>query len=90
MVLINSVFRKNILVATGIASIVFVFLSVISIFLSAENKVNFEIGLPWTFYYQFLVDCSIQHGTSAANFAKDIFFTWMLTTIVWFGLKRKR
>ncbi len=90
MVLKNRMLIKKVLVATGISIILFVLLTVLSYFLNLEYRANFKIGLPWTFYYQFLVDCEVQHGTNPMNFIKDAFVTWTLTTILWLILTRKK
>jgi hypothetical protein len=65
-------------------------LTVSSYFLNLEYRVNFKLGLPWTFYYQFLVDCEVQHGTDIKNFIKDAGLTWIITTTVWLIAKRKK
>lgn len=75
--------------ATIISIILFVLLTVLSYFLNLEYRVNFKIGLPWTFYYQFLIDCEVQHGTDIKSFIKDAGLTWIFTTVVYLAIKRK-
>ncbi|KKP52844.1 MAG: hypothetical protein UR43_C0010G0035 [candidate division TM6 bacterium GW2011_GWF2_33_332] len=90
LVLKNRILIRKVLVATGISIILFVLLTILSYFLNLEYRVNFKIGLPWTFYYQFLVDGEVQHGTNPMNFIKDAFVTWSFSTILWLILKRKK
>jgi hypothetical protein len=79
----------NILTATGISIVLFVFLTLGSYFLNLEYRVNFKIGLPWTFYYQFMIDREIQHGTLPGNFIKDAGITWIFTVFLWIVIKRR-
>ena len=81
---------RKVLIATGISIVLFVMLTVFSYFLTLEYRVNFEIGLPWTFYRQFLIDCEVQHGSIPINLIKDAILTWIVTTILWLILTRKK
>ncbi len=90
MVLKNNRLIVKALIATGISIILFFMLTVLSYFLHLEYRVNFKVGLPWTFYYQFLIDCEVQHGSDIINFIKDAFATWAFTVILWLIIKRKK
>ena len=77
---------KKLIISTGISILLFVLIAVLSYFLSLEYRVNFEIGLPWTFYYQFMVDCEVHHGTSFKYLIMDAFVIWAFTAILWLFL----
>lgn len=70
---------KKLIVSTGISILLFALICVLSYFLSHEYRVSFKIGLPWTFYDQFLVDCDVHHGTSFNNLILDALVIWLLT-----------
>jgi hypothetical protein len=52
-----------------------------------EYNVNFKVGIPWTFYYQFMIDGEIQHGTSVHYFILDAFGTWAITILFFMFIK---
>jgi hypothetical protein len=86
----NKSVLTKILESTGVSIILFALLTILSYFLFLEYRVNFKIGIPLTFYYQFLVDCKVQHGTNSLYFIFDALFTWTFTTILWLIITRKK
>lgn len=74
---------KDLGMASVISASLFILLTIFSFFLHLEYWVNFKLGLPWTFYHQFMIDGLLHHGTNPADFLKDILSTWILTTTLW-------
>lgn len=62
---------------------VFITITVITYFIHLEYHTDFKIGFPKVFYYQFLIDCSIQHGSDTGNMIADYAFTWIATWFAW-------
>jgi hypothetical protein len=62
----------------------------VTILISQEYRVNFKVGFPWTYYYQFIIDGQVQHSFIGDKFIMDAFLTWTLTIAAWLGLKRKK
>jgi hypothetical protein len=81
---------KKVLHSTGLSVVLFIFLTILSYFLNLEYRVNFKLGLPWTFYDQFFIDCDLHHGATPINFIKDALATWACTTILWLIMTRKK
>lgn len=81
---------QKLIFSTGISILLFLLIAVLSYFLSLEYRVNFEIGLPWTFYYQFMVDCEVQHGTSFECLILDAFVIWCLTFVAFLFFTRRK
>jgi hypothetical protein len=81
---------RKLITSTLISIGIFIILSIISYFISLEHEYNFEIGLPWKFYYQFMLDDILLHGTEVKYFTKDVFLVWTTTIILWFFVKRKQ
>lgn len=70
-------------IVTVVAAMLFIVITVITYFMSIRLGTNFKVGFPSVFYYQFLVDCEIQHGFDGGNFVKDAAIVWVVTLLVW-------
>gem|GEM_PF-7004588 len=81
---------KELLMATLIATLLFMILVVLSYLLTLEHRVNFSVGLPWKFYHQTLVNCEVQPSTHVPLLILDIVLLWLLTAASWIFLRRNK
>lgn len=79
----------EIIYATILAADTFVLVSLTTLLISQESRMNFEVGFPLTYYYQFLMDGDVQHGVLISNFIVDASLVWIVTMLMWFGLSRR-
>ena len=86
----NKTIVAKIIESTAVAIIIFALLSLLSYFLTIDYRVNFKLGIPFTFYFQYLKDGRVFYGTIPLNLIIDALATWTLTTICWLFLMRKK
>ncbi|MCI5055159.1 MAG: hypothetical protein MRY83_03570 [Flavobacteriales bacterium] len=60
-------------------------ISVVTVLWTQEFRVNFKVGFPFTFYYQFLIDCEVQHGSDGPYLLLDMFITWLGTLLIYYS-----
>jgi hypothetical protein len=82
-------FIKELIYAICISVLIFITLTFISYFIHLNRHVDFKVGLPWTFYYQFLIDNEIQHGSNLSFFFADTLLTLTIVCGVWLFIRRK-
>jgi hypothetical protein len=65
-----------------------------SYFIDKESNLDFKIGWPYTFYYQFPVNAldgyELLHGTNPLGFIYDCGLSFLFVLLILFSLKRTR
>lgn len=56
-------------------------LTIVTFLCSLKGRIAFELGWPFKFYYQFMVDCNLHHGFSLDLFLKDLLVCFALSFI---------
>ncbi len=91
--------NKEFITATFYSAIVFCVVSYASVMVSLLSSVGSlsqkpvaNLGFPYRYYYQFWLRCadSPNCGWNFKNFILDCFITWILTTILYLIVKRKK
>ncbi len=83
-------YKADLIIGTGISVLLFIVLVGLSYFATIKQQVNFKLGFPFIFYYQFIVDAGIQHGSMPGKFALDIILTWVITILLLILFKRRK
>ena len=90
--------RKSIIHGTLLSVLIFFTISFITVLFQIQSPLNrdsvvleFEIGFPFVYYQEFLMDCTSLHaGWYPLNLLWDCAIIWVLTVGFYEVLRRKR
>lgn len=56
-----------------------------------DNRINFEIGFPFTFYYEMQDDCPVSNlGWRVENLLLDCFIIWVIILVIGYFLEKRK
>jgi hypothetical protein len=80
----------DIITGTTLSVLIFSLSLLLCYIITVKRHTNFEMGFPKVFYYQFQIDCEIQHGSDLKALLIDCLLFWILTLVPYTYIKSKK